>query len=35
LDALISCRQYLEEGLPSEPIYGMTPNAGLPKGFEA
>ena len=35
LDALIACRQYLKEGLPGEPIYGMTPNAGLPKGFKA
>jgi len=33
LEALIECRKYLTEGLPGEPIYGMTPNAGLPKGF--
>jgi len=33
LEALIACRTYLAEGLPNEPIYGMTPNAGLPKGF--
>lgn len=33
LDALMACRTYLREGLPGEPIYGMTPQAGLPKGF--
>jgi len=33
LEALIACRRYLEEGLPGEPIYGMTPKAGRPKGF--
>ena len=33
LDRLIDCRKFLAEGLPGEPIYGMTPNAGLPKGF--
>jgi len=33
LDALMVCRRYLAEGLPGEPIYGMTPEAGLPKGF--
>lgn len=31
LGALMDCRKYLEEGLPGELIYGMTPNAGLPK----
>ena len=34
LEKLIACRQYLAEGLPQEPLYGMTPNAGLPKGFK-
>lgn len=34
LDALIACRQFITDGLPGEPLYGMTPNAGLPKGFE-
>jgi len=34
LDKLIACREYLAEGLPGEPIYGMTPNAGLPIGFQ-
>lgn len=33
LDKLIACRRYLAEGLPGEPIYGMTPNAELPKTF--
>jgi hydroxymethylglutaryl-CoA lyase len=33
LQALMECRKYLAEGLPGEPIYGMTPNAGLPKGY--
>ena len=33
LEALIACRKYLKEGLPGEPLYGMTPNAGLPKNF--
>jgi len=33
LDKLMECRKFLAEGLPGEPIYGMTPNAGLPKGF--
>jgi len=33
-DKLIGCREYLAEGLPGEPIYGMTPNAGLPMGFQ-
>jgi len=33
LEALIECRKYLAEGLPGEPVYGMMPNAGLPKGF--
>lgn len=34
LEALMDCRKYLKEGLPDEPLYGMTPNAGLPKGFK-
>jgi hydroxymethylglutaryl-CoA lyase len=33
LDRLIAARQPLQQGLPGEPIYGMTPEAGLPKGF--
>ena len=31
LEALMACRLVLQEGLPAEPLYGMTPNAGLPK----
>ncbi|HSI52597.1 MAG TPA: hydroxymethylglutaryl-CoA lyase [Ramlibacter sp.] len=30
---LIAARQPLMAGLPGEPVYGMTPEAGLPKGF--
>ena len=33
LNALIGAREALKAGLPGEPIYGMTPEAGLPKGF--
>lgn len=33
LDSLLSARLPLAEGLPGEPLYGMTPEAGLPKGF--
>ncbi len=35
LTKLMECRKFLTEGLPDEPIYGFTPNAGLPKGFDA
>lgn len=35
LDKLIAARGPLKAGLPGEPIYGMTPEAGLPKGFIA
>lgn len=35
LDRLFQVRSVLKEGLPGEAIYGMTPEAGLPKGFEA
>ena len=31
---LLDARQALMHGLQSEPIYGMTPEAGLPKGFQ-
>lgn len=34
LDKLMACREFLAEGLPGEPVYGMTPNAGLPTGFK-
>ena len=33
LGRLISARAALQAGLPGEPLYGMTPDAGLPKGF--
>jgi hydroxymethylglutaryl-CoA lyase len=33
LDRLIAARAPLIAGLPGEPVYGMTPEAGLPKGF--
>ena len=32
---LIAAREALQQGLPGEPIYGMTPKAGLPMGFVA
>ena len=33
IDKLIAARSLLQAGLPNEPIYGMTPEAGLPKGW--
>ena len=33
LGLLLAARVPLQAGLPGEPIYGMTPEAGLPKGF--
>ena len=30
---LIAAREPLQTGLPGEPVYGMTPEAGLPKGW--
>jgi hydroxymethylglutaryl-CoA lyase len=33
LERLIAARAPLQRGLPGEPIYGMTPEAGLPRGF--
>ena len=33
LQALMAARGALQSGLPHEPIYGMTPLAGLPKGW--
>ncbi len=32
-DKLMAAREALVSGLPDEPIYGHTPEAGLPKGF--
>ena len=34
IDRLIAAREPLKAGLPGEPLYGMTPDAGLPKGFQ-
>lgn len=33
IDKLIAARGPLTDGLPGEALYGMTPDAGLPKGF--
>ena len=33
LPALMAARTPLQAGLPGEPLYGMTPEAGLPKGW--
>jgi hydroxymethylglutaryl-CoA lyase len=33
LDLLLAAREALKAGLPGEPLYGMTPEAGLPKGW--
>lgn len=33
LDQLFAAREPLKAGLPGEPLYGMTPEAGLPKGW--
>jgi hydroxymethylglutaryl-CoA lyase len=33
LTQLMEARLPLQAGLPGEPIYGMTPEAGLPKGW--
>ncbi len=33
IDTLFKARAPLQAGLPGEPIYGMVPEAGLPKGF--
>ena len=33
LEKLIAARRILSQGLPGEPLYGMLPDAGLPKGF--
>ena len=33
IDRLIAARAPLQAGLPGEPLYGMTPEAGLPKGW--
>lgn len=33
LEKLMAAREPLKAGLPGEPLYGMTPEAGVPKGF--
>lgn len=33
LEKLMASRVHLQAGLPQEPLYGMTPEAGLPKGW--
>jgi len=33
MEKLVAARGPLQAGLPGEPLYGMTPDAGLPKGF--
>ena len=33
LQALIAARQILSSSMPGEPLYGLVPEAGLPKGF--
>ena len=33
IERLIAARAPLQAGLPGEPLYGMTPEAGLPKGW--
>jgi hydroxymethylglutaryl-CoA lyase len=35
LAKLIAARGPLAEGLPGEPLYGMTAEAGLPKGWRS
>ena len=35
LEQLIAARRPLMAGLPGEPVYGMTPEAGLPKGWRS
>ncbi len=34
LEKLIEIRKFLLTTLPNDPVYGFTPDAGLPKGFE-
>ncbi len=34
LDKLLKVREIIAESLPEEPLYGFTPDAGLPLGFE-
>jgi hydroxymethylglutaryl-CoA lyase len=34
LDKLLRVRTILADALPGEPLYGFTPDAGLPLGFQ-
>ncbi len=34
LEKLLAVRAIVAEALPGEPLYGFTPDAGLPLGFE-
>ena len=34
-EKLFEARKLMIAGVPDEPVYGQTPNAGLPKGFRA
>ncbi len=34
LPRLLDVRRVLDEALPGEPLYGFTPDAGLPLGFQ-
>ena len=33
LEKLLKVREIIAEALPGEPLYGFTPDAGLPLGF--
>ena len=33
-EGLMRAREVLQQALPNEPLYGMVPEAGLPKGFD-
>ncbi len=35
LDKLLKVRSILAEALPTDELYGFTPEAGLPKGYDA
>ena len=34
LEKLFAIREIVQAALPNEPLYGFSPNAGLPKGFQ-
>jgi hydroxymethylglutaryl-CoA lyase len=34
LDKLLQVRTILADALPGEPLYGFTPDAGLPRGLD-